>query len=587
MTACSETGSDGSPPDTPLVEPIEFPFVEDATVKEFSPKKSTSTHNISINSTRITSDQGLIVPLDTDQSVIINDEDDNPVIDHSPLPDFYAYASGQILYALETETRYNHTLFNFKNTRTPSRNEFICDLREVTTIDRESVNDGNLVTKNARAVYVHADNEATCDGDTPAFYLIRIQENKGKTFTIRVRKENEVEGSEEPEISVVSEEHVIFQGIRETIEQPLMEATTVFHERQNYGDQLGYLGYDLEEERFHFYQVDLSEESFTYEKLWELETPAFTFNAELQAPLIEDRFGEYLFIVNGWSLYRIPKDSLFDEAADDSRETAFSSPVYTFSVLADYDPEQLLYDYSNSADQLITQDEDLTISISRNNQALEALRQINDPTLESLASYAIHSGVFLKKEFTNTSAITSLDRNNGQESTILGKNGPSNILQSSPNNNLMIDFFDSNLSMERVARRFVNSAGTYSLGTSHYDSLWATLSKRYDASTSLLLVQGLSTDISNERGSIRMPQIFTYSTVGTPFDPEQPIGQIPTTVQDVTAVEVITDDYGVVSILNNDGETERYYFNPSDPLLNNPSADSEDTETRRMMQRIN
>jgi len=593
QTGCSETGSSGSIPDTPFVDLFYYPYMVNGELREYNPETNQLMQEIAINADTITSDRNLMVALDTDESIERLDEDNNTFLDHDPLPDFYVYALGQKLMAYERETRYTHELFDFLNDRTPSLNRYICDLRSITITDELMYRDNRVVPKNARTVYVRANNQSDCAGATTDFYTITMRET-GDDFTIRkVREIDDIDfddegaGSSAESFEVKTEDHVIFEGERSSVTGAQMYADVIFHRQQFYGDRIGYLGFDPLEERYHFYFLDPSSERWAVNELWSAEKATFIFNGSLYAPIIFD-YEDFVVIIHGWELIKIPKSILFDGEAEEEIADFFNNPVFEFTEdPQSYDPNELKFSFDSSSNNILVQDGDKDKSLSLINASgvVNHIKDVNDIGLENVLGLLQSNTAILEKQYTNDMAITSVNVNGGQETTILPKTGPLEIRLRSANN-LFVDFLDQNLSMNRIARRYTQSESTgWTTAENFENALWGFAFQKFDSSGFNVLAQGEATTVlTNEAGSVVSPKLYTYITSGQAFDPDTPFGQIPSPVARIQSIDVFSENYGIATITSPAGVTENYYFNPGDPQLNTPNAETVDA--RKMMQRI-
>ena len=181
LAACSDSDTTEALP-IPVTEAALFPFIQDHTLYNFDPKTGEKEKLAESNKL-------MMIPLDTDQSSIEQDEDDTNYLEHTSLPEYIVYVQDQTLRVYDLYTRYDHLLIDFSASNDQEDNVFICQLKNIRTADIESLDGKKTLLKDERGVYVKTSTNENCneDEDTPNFqYLeVEIADSYTKEFEIR------------------------------------------------------------------------------------------------------------------------------------------------------------------------------------------------------------------------------------------------------------------------------------------------------------------------------------------------------------------------------------------------------------------
>ena len=179
LGACADSNTTETPP-IPITEEALFPFIQDHTLYNFDPETGEKEKLAESN-------KFMMIPLDTDQSIIEQNEDNISSLEHTPLPEYVVYVQDQTLRVYDLYTRYDHLLIDVSASSDQEGNEFICQLKNIRTADIESLNDSKLLIKDERGVYIKTSTEENCNEDTSSFqyYEIEIADSYTETFDIR------------------------------------------------------------------------------------------------------------------------------------------------------------------------------------------------------------------------------------------------------------------------------------------------------------------------------------------------------------------------------------------------------------------
>lgn len=185
ITACSEANKTIEPL-PPLVENLQFPFLHDGALYELDPLEGAQTKVQSAapeekDRILIESPDNLMIYLDTDQSVEVKTDDDAE-LKHTELPEYVVFSRDASVYLFDFHTRKATSLVTLTNKDTGS-NEVICDLREVVTIDEESLFNDTILYKNEEKVYVKTA-LSECTQEPFNYYQINISSNPDETFEV-------------------------------------------------------------------------------------------------------------------------------------------------------------------------------------------------------------------------------------------------------------------------------------------------------------------------------------------------------------------------------------------------------------------
>lgn len=181
LGACADSSITEIPP-TPITEEASFPFIQDHTLYNFDPETGEKEKLAESN-------KSMMIPLDTDQSTLEQNEDDTNYLEHTFLPEYIVYVQNQSLRVYDLYTRHDHLLIDFSTSNDQEDNVFICQLKNIRTADIESLNAKQLLIKDERRVYIKTSTNESCtvNEDTPNFqYLeIEIADSYTETFDIR------------------------------------------------------------------------------------------------------------------------------------------------------------------------------------------------------------------------------------------------------------------------------------------------------------------------------------------------------------------------------------------------------------------
>jgi hypothetical protein len=185
ITGCSEANKTIEPL-PPLVEDLSFPFLHDGALYELDPLEGTQSKvqsSAAFEKDRIwiESPENLIIFLDTDQSVEVKTEDDSE-LKHTVLPEYAIFSRDASIYIFDLHTRKANKLITLTNSDTGS-DEVICDLREVVTIDEESLTSDIILYKNEEKVYVKT-SVSDCAQEPFNYYQINIVSDPDNSFEV-------------------------------------------------------------------------------------------------------------------------------------------------------------------------------------------------------------------------------------------------------------------------------------------------------------------------------------------------------------------------------------------------------------------
>ena len=180
LAACSDSDV---PEPTPIeiIEKVSFPFATNNTLYAFTPQTGEKEKLAESN-------KSMMILLDTDQSTTVNDEDNNSFFDHTSLPEYAAYIVDQSVHLYDFYTRREHILTSFEALNNEGTNEYICDLRNLITVDEARLAKKEAFFKDEKAFYIKTSLNENCTGNATSFNYLRIEIADSFTETFDIRR---------------------------------------------------------------------------------------------------------------------------------------------------------------------------------------------------------------------------------------------------------------------------------------------------------------------------------------------------------------------------------------------------------------
>lgn len=199
IAACSESNKTTTEL-PPIIENLNFPFIKNNSLYEFDPESGESkiveahftedsAARLSLfigpddeNPTLVSSPEGHIVYLDTDEAEEVQGDDSNSSLIHTLLPELIAYSKGSSIFLFELVTRYAHPIVNFEPV--DGKPPLICDIRPSLTLDEENRLIDEILYKNEHKLYVKTAPE-DCALSTFNYYQIDLEQDPDTEYEIR------------------------------------------------------------------------------------------------------------------------------------------------------------------------------------------------------------------------------------------------------------------------------------------------------------------------------------------------------------------------------------------------------------------
>ena len=224
LVACSDSDV---PEPTPieLIEKVSFPFTTNNTLYAFDPQTGEKEKLAESN-------KSMMILLDTDQSTQVNDENNNVFFDHTPLPEYAAYVIDQSVRLYDFYTRREHILTNFEALNDLETNEYVCDLRNLTTVDEARLAKKEAFFKDEKAFYIKTSLNEDCTGSATSFNYLRIEIADSFTETFDIRRTTLLEHTHKhthKHVHVDSHDHPHGDGLCEKDEITKIETCSTNH----------------------------------------------------------------------------------------------------------------------------------------------------------------------------------------------------------------------------------------------------------------------------------------------------------------------------------------------------------------------
>ncbi len=597
ISACSDSGTEGSFEPPPIIEPVTQPFFADGALYGFFNTiidEDTAEYQ-TVELLRPSS--GIMVALDTDQSTEAEGEPNEKFLQRSAIPEYVVYADEAMLYAYELATQHTHTIFDFRAERLKNAS-IICDLQPSVRLDEENLEEDRIVFADEEAVYVRA-STTSCSSTVASDYLhYKVTFVDGTEFySIRVEEETEDEEGE-TQTSIETKRFLELVGQRKPVDRALMYARAPIADLTR--DRIGYLGFDPDTYTWKFYRLNL--ENGNVRLVWTLtdagfatQIPFLTRSAFPSSNFFPDRrqanfsriSANAIAMAYGQSIIRLELDHLFDDDRHTERTNSLANPVYTFEST---DPNLTYVKYESNGTWIIRDGNRILSVDAAGSQRL--LRDLTAESLQGLQVFTTQSSVGLVKEFSDNSyAATLVAKSEGLEKTLIPRTSRSFFLRPVGTNNHIFVEQRATPGAPNITARFIDS-GKDEIVPPYDHSIWSFFYSLKGRETSIFspTVATAQTTVFSPQTAEQVlfePDLHTFKT-NSPIGRDTFIANVPDTVGYIDQLWEYNEDYGVARIvdgLENRNSYKLYYFDPID-FEKPPSDDTDEDEEEVVRLRV-
>jgi len=611
LTACA----DSSTPEKVLpeiIEKISFPFILDNTLYNFEPKTGEKEKLAESN-------KSMMISLDIDQSETTT-EDENTFLEHSALPEYVVYVEDQTIRLYDLYTTDDRVLISFSATNNQEENEYICDIKNLTTLDLDHLSKKEILYKDEKGFYVKTSTDENCVGDASSFkYLqIKIVDSFTETYTIRrtillkhahqhthqhdhepphdhdhavdiddienhLHKHehehdflyvdmDEHKYADDPDIvhndsknqEIEAETHPVLVGKKYVVDQALMYSGKPIVDLNN--KQFGYLGFNNSdpEPSYKFYEI-IGDELDKFE-LWKLTNNEFSIQPDNTFGTIQEGFENTIFIEFNWKLIKLNIEDLFDDDRDKEREFSINNPIFSRTPTTFY--TSVSYSINENKNIIAIRDQNTLysfFSFTPPQNTYPILRTLNDKNLDEFEFNFLGNQIMAIKRFSENSvslgtSITSIALSNGLERTLVGKYLGDVSYEFFPDEKLALSLEDL-LNTTWNAQLYNENLGR-SFPSTPENTIWAEITDKRtiptNSDTVISIVQSDNSTVSDVNGKpvLVNPSLHLFDNHATDKLGDS-LALIPGEVADVHSITMLSELFGTIKIEESTLEPEQ------------------------------
>lgn len=409
-------------------------------------------------------DIDLFIALDTDipTSLALNRD---RYTEHTVLPEFFIYTTGQQLLLYDFASRHPHPLVDFSSPNDATIPQgTICDLRKVITLDKQSFDRGEIILKEEFSAYVVLSSSHDCSVPSHFFKLeINASERKRDTFNVNkthlVLKANT--DSDDPLISSANDpvidreqphwllQHALnlkdedesefnayikkidissktkvrahtfkkYLAKLRDVDPVLVYADTPVIDKTNL--RVGYLGLDPLTRQLGFFAHNVSTKRNT--KLWQIEVPMpsegvpaaplfpvvnwmeHTLLSGENKPYRHYSGPDFVLAEMGWNLIKFTYDELFNDDRQSDRENRLTQPFFARTPSTEFETLDLDTDPTSGSMAILDRGDIHNGSVHFSIEGANPIliKRFTEPGLTDVKILTSPNRIFLTKSYNN------------------------------------------------------------------------------------------------------------------------------------------------------------------------------------------
>jgi len=610
LTACA----DSSTPEKALpelIKKVSFPFIQDGALYNLDPKTGEKEKLAESN-------KSMMISLDIDQSETVTDNA-NTFLLHSALPEYVIYVEDQTIRLYDLYTTDDRIILSFSATDNQEENKYICDIKNLTTLDLDHLAKKQILYKDEKAFYVKTSTDDSCEGDASSFtYLqVKIENSFTETYTIRrttllnhahqhthqhdhepphnhghsvdiddfenhlhkhehqhdflYTEMDEHKYGDNPDIihndsknqEIEIETHPVLVGKKYIVDQALMYSGKPVVDLNN--KQFGYLGFSNSGPvpAYKFYEI-IGDELDKFE-LWEITNNEFSVQPDNTFGTIQEGFVNTVFIEFNWKLIKLNIEDFFDDDRDKEREFSINNPIFYRTPTNVYSPAD--YAINESKTLIAIKDQNTLYSFfnyTRPQNPYPVLRALNDENLTKFEFNLLGSQVMAIKSFTENNvslgtSITSIALPNGLEKTLVAKHLGDLSYKFLSGDRLALSL--ENLLNTTWSAQLYNANLGRTFPSTSENTLWAEIIDKRAPTNSNTFISIIKSDTSTTSDINGKPVLVNPSLHFFAIDASDKLGgllaQIPGEVADIHSITILSDLFGTIKIEESTLEPEQ------------------------------